>query len=111
MVKYTDKFLEEVYKYMIDNKVGITELARHFDVDRRYLKNKLIKKYGYVISRKDGKLNVNSEFFSEINTEEKAYWLGFLTADGYLSREGRLQLCLAEIDKSHIEKYKNDIES
>lgn len=110
-IKYTDEFLEEVYKYMNDNQVGITALARHFKVDRHHLRDKLIEKYGYVISRKDGKLEVDSNFFDNIDTEEKAYWLGFLTADGYLSQEGMLELCLAEIDKEHVEKFKADIKS
>lgn len=111
MVKYTDEFLEEVYKYMIDNETGITALARHFGVDRHCLRDKLIEKYGYVISRKDGKLEVDSNYFNIINTEHKAYWLGFLTADGYLSKQRGLELCLAETDKEHIKKFKSDLKS
>ena len=109
--KYTDEFLKEVYEYMIENQLGISALARHFGVDRHTLRDKLLNKYGYVISRKDGKLAVDSDFFAEINTEEKAYWLGFLTADGYLSANGYLELCLAEIDKEHIKKFKKSIGS
>lgn len=109
--KYTDDFLKEVYEYMIQNEVGITALARHFGVDRHRLKDELLKKYGYVISRKDGKLEVDSNYFDIIDTEHKAYWLGFLTADGYLSDNDYLELCLAEIDKKHIEKFKSDIKS
>lgn len=30
----------------------------------------------------DGKKAINSNFFHDIDTEEKAYWLGFLYADG-----------------------------
>lgn len=109
--KYTDEFLQEVYEYMIQNKMGITALAKHFGVDRHVLKDKLSKKYGYVISRPKGKKDINENFFENIDTEEKAYWLGFLTADGYLSDDNSLQLCLAEKDRKHIEKFKQNIES
>jgi hypothetical protein len=30
------------------------------------------------------KYKINEDFFQEIDTEEKAYWLGFLYADGYI---------------------------
>lgn len=30
---------------------------------------------------------VDEDYFSEINTENKAYWLGFLFADGYIKKD------------------------
>ena len=48
--------------------------------------------------------------FETIDTEEKAYWLGFLYADGYVSNtEARIELGLAEKDLHHVEKFKNFI--
>ena len=45
--------------------------------------------------------------FEKIDTEEKAYWLGFLYADGSVgSKEDKLELGLAEKDLKHIEKFK-----
>lgn len=53
---------------------------------------------------------VNRYIFEKIDTEEKAYWLGFLYADGSVgSTDNRIELGLAEIDKNHIEKFKNFI--
>ena len=46
--------------------------------------------------------------FNVIDTEEKAYWLGFLYADGCVhSAENKIELGLAEKDCKHIEKFKN----
>ena len=46
-------------------------------------------------------------YFDKINTEEKAYWLGFLYADGSISsKEDKIELGLAEKDLHHIEKFK-----
>ena len=48
--------------------------------------------------------------FENIDTEEKAYWLGFLYADGYISsNEDKIELCLAEKDFHHLEKFKDFI--
>lgn len=46
--------------------------------------------------------------FEKIDTEEKAYWLGFLYADGSVgSKEDKIELGLSEKDLKHIEKFKN----
>lgn len=46
--------------------------------------------------------------FENIDTEAKAYWLGFLYADGYVSnKENKIELALAEKDYHHLEKFKS----
>ena len=46
--------------------------------------------------------------FETIDTEEKAYWLGFLYADGSVgSAEDKIELGLAEQDLHHIEKFRS----
>ena len=61
------------------------------------------------------KYQVNENYFNKINTEEKAYWLGFLYADGsvrlHKERSGILRLKLKNSDKDHIEKFNKCLES
>lgn len=62
-----------------------------------------------------GKYKVNEKYFENINTPNKAYWLGFIMADGTMReyRPGCYQLCL-ELeynDKYIIDKFKEDIEA
>jgi len=45
-----------------------------------------------------------NDFFENINTEEKAYWLGFLYADGSINKNA-VDLTLQERDKNHLEKF------
>ena len=48
--------------------------------------------------------------FEKIDTEDKAYWLGFLYADGSVgSKENKIELGLAEQDLHHIEKFRDFI--
>lgn len=50
----------------------------------------------------------NINIFEKIDTEEKAYWLGFLCADGNVSsKEDKIELSLAEIDFHHLEKFRD----
>lgn len=49
---------------------------------------------------------MNENIFREINTKEKAYWLGFLYSDGNISKKGnRIGFCLSIKDKQILEKF------
>lgn len=49
---------------------------------------------------------INSDFFKNIDTEEKAYWLGFIMADGNINKNGyNLKIELNIKDKEHIKKF------
>lgn len=53
---------------------------------------------------------MNEKYFSRIDTEEKAYWLGFLTADGNIhtkSNRYSISLGLARKDREHLVSFKN----
>lgn len=52
------------------------------------------------------KFGLNTDFFTSINTEASAYWLGFLAADGAMQEGFRVSLVLAIKDKAHLHKYK-----
>lgn len=66
------------------------------------------------------KYSLDKNYFSIIDTESKAYWLGFLYADGYISKRydkngrekgGSIELTLKTEDKYHIQNFLNDIKS
>lgn len=59
-------------------------------------------------------LDVDEHYFDTIDSEEKAYWLGFLIADGSVLRNGKglaLSLVLQTRDASHIQKFKTALAS
>lgn len=53
---------------------------------------------------------LNQDFFEVIDTEEKAYWLGMLSADGTIENN-RVCLGLNSGDKEHLEKLLKSVES
>ncbi|MDE1855378.1 MAG: hypothetical protein KGH57_03630 [Candidatus Micrarchaeota archaeon] len=61
------------------------------------------------------KYQFDHNFFKRIDTEEKAYWLGFISADGTVFRtkeNGRLlRLEVTRDDAKHLEKFKRAIKS
>lgn len=52
----------------------------------------------------------NNSFFENINCEIKAYWLGFIYADGYNSGY-ELVIRLSSIDEEHLKIFRDHIES
>jgi intein-encoded DNA endonuclease-like protein len=54
------------------------------------------------------KYEINENIFDQINTKEKAYWIGFLYADGSVVKNKtskKLRLALAAKDISHLEVF------
>jgi len=51
---------------------------------------------------------VDHAFFDVIDSEEKAYWLGFLTADGNIGKN-TLKLQIQRKDIQHLYKYKSSL--
>lgn len=60
------------------------------------------------ISRVHRKYNLDETFFEKIDSEEKAYWLGFLSGDGAIT-ENKVRLSLAIKDKAHLKKFKEAV--
>lgn len=65
------------------------------------------------------KYTYNEDYFKEIDTAEKAYWLGFLYADGCITRFYKneklksmsLELTLKDEDCEHLIKFNNALNS
>lgn len=53
-------------------------------------------------------IEYNRHIFDNIDSAEKAYWLGFIVADGYLNDDkNMLRIKLGNKDKTHLEKFIN----
>lgn len=57
-----------------------------------------------------GSAVVDHEYFEKIDSERKAYWLGFITADGSIyPPQNRLILALKAEDLGHLETFRLDL--
>lgn len=114
-------------KYLLDNKkdivkelylnsnLSLTKIAEQLGVSRQTVTN-FVKKEGLyqpaIKTRAVRTYAFDEGFFEEINSENKAYWLGFIAADGGIRQDGlRLTIELAIKDKEHLEKFNCSIRS
>ena len=70
------------------------------------------EKYIRYNQNQPNKKSLNEDYFENIDTERKAYWLGFMLADGCVNNSrDRIELSLKEEDYNHLVKFKNDLNS
>lgn len=86
----------------IFNKMGISK--------NLILKLKRDKDTKSILKISSKKYYCNHDFFKKIDTEQKAYWLGFIYADGCVT-DTTVNILLKGDDSTHLEKYKRDIEA
>jgi len=57
------------------------------------------------------KYHFKEDIFEKIDTAEKAYWIGFLYADGYLmAASNSFGVTLQQLDKKHLENFAKFLE-
>ena len=85
---------------------SLTKIGKKYGVKRQTLSTHL-KKMGYEVINYQNRVRLDETLFDKIDTEEKAYWLGFLYADGCVDSEGnRIEVHLALKDVEHLEKFR-----
>lgn len=98
--------------------ISLTKMAKREGTTRQTLA-KYFKELGVEVINKQNKLRFNEHIFDSIDTEEKAYWLGFIYADGCIdsspldeTKKSRyyFELSLKGDDSPHLDKFNKFME-
>jgi hypothetical protein len=107
--KYNDNLKKDIISFY-DKEKDLNILSSIFNIRKKTIAEFLKSKNVFIAGQYGGarKYNVNKCFFDNINTEEKAYFLGLLYADGSnrISR-GEINLTLQEDDLYLLEILNN----
>ena len=101
------KLAMDEYKKLLANgeEPSLTKLSEKYEVTRKTI-SKRIKEEGIAIINYQNRLKFNECKFDNIDTEEKAYWLGFLYADGNIAKDtNNVELGLSYNDFEHLQKF------
>ena len=98
----------------INEKMGIKKISKKLNIDYGSVKRALNKKGIKLrnLSESQKKYTLNRNYFDDIDTQNKAYILGLLYADGNVGKDNYvIQICLQEEDKHILEQIKNELNS
>lgn len=111
--RFTEDLKNKIFEDYWINKVIAKKIYKKYKIQRDRLKEIIEEKGGNLRSHVEAKdlLPLNEDYFEKINSPQKAYWLGFLYADGNISNQNILQFRLQTRDGYIIENFAKDLES
>jgi hypothetical protein len=97
----------QIIKDYYSNKLLIKEIIIKYSISKSTI-IKILKEFGSGgrnrVEYQNNKYSCDESFFENIDNHEKAYWFGFIVADGNIYN-GKLQISLHEKDEIHLNKF------
>lgn len=114
-IELTKELATEIYE-RYSSGASLMFLEKEYKINRKILSREL-QKLGFSLRNNGRKHSLNEKYFSVIDSSEKAYWLGFIAADGGINRTGNnkkynnLTINLNQRDYEHLEKFLKAVNS
>ncbi len=106
---------DTIRKMYWEDRKTLAEIAEHYDVYPKTLTEQM-RKNGIPTRHSaatpyNSKYEFNRNFFDVIDTEEKAWVLGFIISDGHVSKQGSIMFSVHERDEDILDKINSVLES
>lgn len=109
VIAWTDEQVAYIINKYLNENYTLKQLGKEFNCSYQTIRN-LLNKHK-IKSRGNKQGYPRDEFyFNKIDTEEKAYWLGFLYADGCV-HSNNYEISVNITDREHVEKFKTAIKA
>ena len=109
VIAWTDEQVAYIINKYLNENYTLKQLGKEFNCSYPTIRN-LLNKHK-IKSRGNKQGYPRDEFyFNTIDTEEKAYWLGFLYADGCV-HSNNYEISVNITDREHVEKFKTAIKA
>lgn len=102
--KFPQKVIDNIILLYL-NGMKLLDIAKTLNASSATIL-KYVKENNIVQRKPEGRIySLNHNFFETIDTEEKAYFLGLLSADGCVSKNSAISISLKHSDRKHLEKF------
>lgn len=112
--EYDDKLSEDLLKNLyLEKRMSFREIAKYTETSYDAVRCR-IHKYKIPVrnnSEAKQKYKIDSYYFDKIDTCQKAYFLGFIIADGWVSKTGDIGIALSAKDEEILVGLKNELKS
>jgi intein-encoded DNA endonuclease-like protein len=98
---------------LYQSNISCKEIGKKYNCAKQTI-NKLLRENNIKIKNNSDcqkKYKINENIFKKIDSHEKAYWLGMLAGDGWVTHKHEIGLSLQEKDKEMIYKFRDFLES
>lgn len=109
VIAWTDEQVAYIINKYTNENYTLKQLGKEFGCSYTTIKNLLHTK-GYKSRGNKQGYPRDEYYFNDIDTIEKAYWLGFLYADGCVSSSNN-EIEISLKDKEHLEKFQKAIKA
>lgn len=103
-IEFSKEQQEEIFALVNEQKMGAERISKIFGVSKGTIQ-KFMRQHN-LKGEQPRKHSVDQSFFEKIDTEEKAYWLGFLYADGVVYKRRNTVALVQKPDESGLQILK-----
>lgn len=114
MKRFTETEIKEMVTLYQDHRWACGKIAKHLGRWQPVIREKLISIGIAQRSPREAIQKIytyDRTFFDKVDTEEKAYWLGFIAADGGIIGGNTIYIGLSSVDHKHLQKWLSAIKS
>lgn len=110
---FTQEQLNDIINKYQNQHLSLKSIGEEYNVSRSTI-TRLLKQNNVEIKKTNHKYYANYRIFESIDSCEKAYWLGFIAADGCnyeREQNASITINIHQKDLEHLEKFKNFVNS
>jgi hypothetical protein len=108
-----DQYKDEIIRLYVVEKLSSEKIAIKINASLCGVYDAL-RRWGIKtrnLSESHREYKIDETFFDNIDSEEKAYWLGFIYADGFITSQNNFGMALARRDIGHLYKLLRSLKS
>lgn len=115
-IEFTDEQQKDIIDLYINQKKNMVDIGTQYGVSKTVI-SRVLKENQITYRNDNHKYKANYRIFENIDNTEKAYWLGFFAADGYVYQRPKNSsgnfcgINISRKDKEHLEKLRNFMDS